>query len=65
MPKMKTKKALKGRFKTTATGKVMRQKKGRRHILTKKPAKKKLKLRQQTTTPEAYAHLYKRLMGTA
>jgi large subunit ribosomal protein L35 len=45
MPKQKTKKAAKKRFKFTATGKVKFKRTGKRHQLGNKSAKRKLKLR--------------------
>jgi len=41
VPKMKTNKSVKSRFKVTGTGKLKRTRPGRRHILTKKTAKRK------------------------
>ena len=41
MPKMKTHKGAKKRFKITGTGKVMRQHASRRHLLSSKSAKRK------------------------
>jgi len=41
MPKLKTRKAAKKRFKITGTGKVMRGRAGRRHLLEWRPSKKK------------------------
>jgi large subunit ribosomal protein L35 len=38
--KLKTKKAAAKRFKITGTGKIMRYKPGRRHLLGQKPANK-------------------------
>ncbi|WP_194846958.1 50S ribosomal protein L35 [Candidatus Neptunochlamydia vexilliferae] len=61
MTKMKTKKAIRNRFKKTGTGKIMRTKQGRRHILTKKTSKKKRQLKKQTVMSESYAKKYKRL----
>lgn len=43
--KMKTHKGAKKRFKVTAKGKVLFAKKGRRHLLTSKSAKRKRGLR--------------------
>jgi len=40
----KTKKAVAKRFKITATGKILRSKAGRRHLLQSKSAKRKRKL---------------------
>ena len=46
MPKMKTHKGAKKRFKLTASGKVKRFKAYKSHILTKKTSKRKRRLRQ-------------------
>lgn len=48
MPKMKTSKAAAKRFKMTGTGKLMRMKAGKQHILTKKSTKTKRNLRKAT-----------------
>ncbi len=44
MTKMKSRKAFKKRFRLTASGKLKRTRPGRRHILTKKSAKRKRSL---------------------
>jgi large subunit ribosomal protein L35 len=41
MPKMKTHSSLKGRFKITGSGKVMRYKQGKNHLLSGKSSKQK------------------------
>jgi large subunit ribosomal protein L35 len=46
MPKMKSHRGAAKRFKRTATGKLMHQKRNRRHILTKKTSKRKRQLRK-------------------
>ena len=46
MPKMKTSKAAAKRFKKSGTGKLIRNKAYKRHILTKKSTKLKRALRQ-------------------
>lgn len=46
MPKMKTHRGAKKRFKITGTGKVRRFKAFKSHILTKKTSKRKRRLRQ-------------------
>lgn len=46
MPKMKTSRAAAKRFKKTGTGKLVRNKAYKRHILTKKSTKRKRTLRQ-------------------
>ncbi len=45
MPKMKSKSSAKKRFRTTGSGKIRRNTKGRRHILTKRTRKSKRQLR--------------------
>ena len=44
MPKMKTKSSAKKRFKLTGTGKIKRKHSNKRHILTKKSKRRKLRL---------------------
>ncbi|MBM3311766.1 MAG: 50S ribosomal protein L35 [Candidatus Aminicenantes bacterium] len=46
MPKLKTHKGAKKRFKVTATGKILHRKSGKSHILTKKASKRKRGLGQ-------------------
>ncbi|UDQ97122.1 50S ribosomal protein L35 [Lentisphaerota bacterium WC36G] len=46
MPKMKTRKCAAKRLKKTGTGKYRRNKAGARHIMTKKNAKRRRRLRQ-------------------
>lgn len=46
MPKIKTNRGAAKRFKTTGTGKVVRNKAYSSHILTKKSTKRKRKLRK-------------------
>lgn len=62
MYKMKTKKAIKKRFKLTGKNKLMRCKQGSRHILTKKSSKKKRHLKKQTLVSEAFSNKYKHLI---
>ena len=50
MAKLKTKRAAAKRFKTTGTGKLMKMKAYKSHILTKKSTKRKRNLRQSTIT---------------
>ncbi len=46
MPKLKTNKAAKKRFKITATGKVLFRPAGKRHIMSGKPAKRRRQKRR-------------------
>ena len=48
MPKMKTRRAAKKRFKISKTGKVLRRCAGMRHILSSKSTKRKRKLGKET-----------------
>jgi large subunit ribosomal protein L35 len=62
MPKLKTNKGAKKRFKVTATGKVKRTKAGKGHILTKKSRKKKRALRQSGLVDKAFEKKIKALL---
>jgi len=62
MPKLKTKKGVKKRFKLTATGKVKRKKSGKRHILTKKTRKRKRALRKDTTVDKTFEKKIRNLL---
>lgn len=63
MPKMKTNKSIKSRFKVTGTGKLKRTKPGRRHILTKKSSKRKRRLRKSTLVSESFKKTYIKMLG--
>ena len=60
--KAKTRKAVKARFKITANGKVMRRKKGLRHLLTKMPSSKKRSLARPGQLKGAAALRVKKLI---
>lgn len=62
MPKMKTKRAAAKRFKKTGTGKLMRMKAYKSHILTKKTRKKKRDLRKATTVDAANIKTMKKIL---
>jgi large subunit ribosomal protein L35 len=63
MPKMKTHKGAKKRFSVTATGKVRRLKANKSHILTKKDARRKRRLRRPTiVSTNGEAKVIKRLI---
>jgi large subunit ribosomal protein L35 len=53
MPKVKTHRGAAKRFKKTGTGKIVRQKKNKQHILTKKSPKRKRHLRKGTLVDKA------------
>ena len=65
MPKMKTRKSAAKRYKVTGTGKVMIQKQGSRHILTKKSSKRKMNLRQATVLAACEAKRAKEMLPYA
>ena len=65
MPKMKTKKAAAKRYHITGTGKVRYKKQGLRHILTKKNAKRKRRLRLSATLSPVETKRVKQLMPYA
>lgn len=53
MPKMKSHSGTKKRFRVTGSGKLMRAKAYKSHILTKKTTKRKRNFRQETTISSA------------
>ena len=61
MPKVKTKRAAAKRFKKTGSGKLMRMKAYKSHILTKKSTKRKRNLRKSTELDHANVNM-KQLM---
>ena len=63
MPKMKTRKAVKARFKVTGTGKLKRTRPGRRHLLTKKSANRKRNLAKSRLVDKGQLKMYKIMMG--
>ncbi len=65
MPKIKTKKAAAKRYHVTGTGKVRYKKQGLRHILTKKNAKRKRRLRLSATLSSVETKRIKKLMPYA
>ena len=60
--KLKTKRAAVKRFKLTATGKVKRGHSMKRHILTKKAAGRKRRLRKSTLVSDADAPNVRRML---
>ena len=65
MPKLKTKSSAKKRFKVTATGKLLREKAYRSHILTKKERKRKRNLRKPTLVDPSDTPRIKKMLGLA
>jgi large subunit ribosomal protein L35 len=63
MPKMKTHKSIRKRFRVTATGKLKRRQAGKKHLLSHKTGKRKRHLRSPITETTKIAKTYVHLMG--
>jgi large subunit ribosomal protein L35 len=63
MPKMKTHKASKKRFRVTATGKLKRFRAGKKHLLSHKTGKRKRHLREPGIETGKVARKYIKHMG--
>jgi large subunit ribosomal protein L35 len=62
MPKIKTNRAAAKRFKKTGTGRIVRAKAFKSHILTKKSRGRKRRLRQTTVVDATNVRALKRMM---
>ena len=62
MPKMKTSRAAAKRFKVTGTGKLIRNKAYKSHILTKKTTKRKRNLRKDIIMDETNVKNMKKIL---
>jgi large subunit ribosomal protein L35 len=63
MPKQKTHKASKKRFRVSATGKLMRSQAGKKHLLSHKTGKRKRQLREKIIDSGKLAKKYILIMG--
>ena len=63
MPKMKTHRGMAKRVRKTGTGKLMRAKAFKSHILTKKSAKRKRNFRHETEVAKADTKVVERQLG--
>jgi large subunit ribosomal protein L35 len=63
MPKMKTHRGAKKRFKVTGTGKIRRRQANLNHILEKKPPKRKRRLGNDTDLAPGDEARIKRMLG--
>lgn len=63
MPKMKTHSGAKKRFRVTGSGKLMRERAGKRHLLEHKSTRKKQRLSQDTVVSKNNVKQVKRLLG--
>ena len=62
MPKMKTHRGAAKRFKKTGSGKFVRARANKQHILTKKTTKRKRRLRQTTDVSPGDTRRLKRML---
>ena len=62
MPKLKTKRAAAKRYKVTGTGKIVRMKANKSHILNKKSTKRKRNLRKDIVTDATNAKVMKKIL---
>src|SRR5262249_30696489 len=63
MPKMKTHKASKKRFRVTASGKLKRSQAGKKHLNSPKTGKRKRHLREEIVSGNKFARKYIKAMG--
>ena len=63
MPKMKTRRGAAKRFRVTGSGKIMRAKAYKSHIMTKKSQKRKCNFRHETEIAASDAKVIKRELG--
>jgi large subunit ribosomal protein L35 len=63
MPKMKTHRGAAKRFKVTGSGKIMRRKAFRNHILEKKPSKRTRRLAREAELTDGDRDQVRRLLG--
>jgi large subunit ribosomal protein L35 len=63
MPKMKTHRGAKKRFKITGTGKLRRRKANTNHILEKKPSKRMRRLNRETGVAPGDAARINKMLG--
>jgi large subunit ribosomal protein L35 len=64
MPKMKTHRGAAKRFKRTGSGKIVRARSNKQHILTKKSAKRKRRLRQSAIVESVDAKRLEQMLPT-
>lgn len=62
MPKLKTKRSAAKRFKVTGTGKLMKMKANKSHILNKKTTKRKRRLRKAVEVDKTNVKMMKRIL---
>ena len=65
MPKAKTNKSVKKRFRVTGTGKLKRNQSNKRHLLAGRTSKRKRHLRRPEILPNSITKKYLRSLGEA
>jgi large subunit ribosomal protein L35 len=63
MPKMKTHSGAKKRFRVTGSGKLMRERTNKRHLLESKSSKRSRRLAQDVVVSDVDAPKIKKLLG--
>ena len=63
MPKMKTVKSVMSKFRVTGTGKLKRNKPGKRHLLSCKSSKRKRQLRSPAIVGPSHEKTYRGMMA--
>lgn len=63
MPKMKSHSGAKKRFRVTGSGKVMRERAGKRHLLEHKPSRRTRRLSKDQVVSRADAKNVKKMLG--
>ncbi|AZN29482.1 50S ribosomal protein L35 [Flaviflexus salsibiostraticola] len=63
MPKMKSHSGAKKRFRVTGSGKVMRERAGKRHLLEHKPSRRTRRLSKDQVVSPADAKNVKKMLG--
>ncbi|XBH22587.1 50S ribosomal protein L35 [Jonesiaceae bacterium BS-20] len=63
MPKNKTHSGAKKRFRVTGSGKIMRERAGKRHLLEHKPTSQKRRLSSDVEVSDADVKTVKKMLG--
>ncbi|MCI0342850.1 MAG: 50S ribosomal protein L35 [Planctomycetales bacterium] len=64
MPKMKSVRGARKRFKITATGKVLRRKAGKGHLLSGKSPRRRRALRKDLPVHDNQSYIARRILGS-
>ncbi len=64
MPKMKSVRGARKRFKITGTGKVLRRKAGKGHLLSGKSPRRRRRLRKDLAVHDNQSYIARRILGS-